>query len=476
VTPEQAQRELAKREKRRSFTAELICHVQQAAMVKSIVETEQRDFCVLAGRQSGKSFGGVMAALLLALSRPKSNIIYVTSTKDTVAKMAFLPAVDMRDTWCLPFKENKSVRSLTCTNGSRVYFMGADSDKTIQRLRGTPNLLAVFIDECGVYSSDQLKAMIETVRPGLRPLAGKLVLLGTPSLAGKIGTWYEATINKAIEQPRFSYLDNDKVPSFAVVEQLIDTELAALGYTRESAYFKREYLAEFAVDLAEKVYQLSDNNLVDSIPMFYQRHATGADLGVSANDALVTLGWNDKSQDVWVSDEETASGQDTIAFALMLERLWLRRKPLTISVDPGALGQKTIKTVQSMFPEIPIEEAKKPPIPIQVRAVNQLLQSGRLKLLRTSRLAAEMAVATWENGIVGSDINEHGKHSDLVPALRYVCLRVLDLLPQPKKPKTELSQEEKIDAELSRQVIVMSDAEGNDTGFMPPGDDYNPFQ
>jgi hypothetical protein len=427
-------------ERQRQFTPGNICHPKQGEMVRALLTGTYRDIEVLAGRQSGKSFGLVLASLLLALSRPGVNVLYVASTRETVAKMAFLPACDMVDKYCLPARTNKSNRSITFRNGSRVYFIGADSDNTIKRLRGTPNLLCVIIDEAGIYAPDALKAMVETVRPGLRPLAGKLVIAGTPSLAGKQGTWYEITCNEAYQHFRFDYRDNDKVPSHAAVEKLIDDELAAMfphlpkEQHRLTAYFLREYMAEFVVDLAEKVYQVGDENLIDAIPPGTTIHLTGGDIGVSANDALVTIGWRPNDPCVYVVEEALASGQDSLAFATMVKDVWERRKPIEVTTDAGGLGAKSIKTVKVLFPTINITEAHKPEVAIQVRAVNTLLQTGRLKILRTSRLAQELAGPTWEDGIVGGKINEHGKHSDLVPALRYAVLAAMQYLPAGPSP------------------------------------------
>ena len=138
----------------------------------------------------------------------------------------------------------------------------------------------------------------------------------------------------------------------------------------------------------------------------------------------------------------------------MANDVFQRLHPITIVVDPGGLGQKTIRTVQSLFRDIPITEALKPPIPIQVRAVNQLLQTGRLKMRRDSQLAAELLRPTWENGIVGTKVDEHGKHSDLVPALRYVCLAVANMLPDLTTPETAEVEAKRLEAEQKAANIA----------------------
>ena len=45
-------------------------------------------------------------------------------------------------------------------------------------------------------------------------------------------------------------------------------------------------------------------NLVDSVPQDCGNHCSAGDIGVSAADTILSLGWNDGSTDVWVVDQE----------------------------------------------------------------------------------------------------------------------------------------------------------------------------
>jgi hypothetical protein len=420
-----------------------VCHAKQAKLVWALVLRKLRNIAALAGRQSGKSHGAALAVCLIAAAIPNVNLVYVTSTYGSCERMAYKPAIAHNRDHGLGGRP--ADMSITFPNGATIYFLGADNDKLIDRLRGIPNLVLVVIDEAGIYDPEKLKTMIEAVRPGLRPMAGTLCVMGTPSRAGEQGTWYDITQNQHFDQNRFDYRDNDRVPSFAAVEQLIDEELQAMGLTRDSAYFKREYLAVFAVDLREKVYQLTSDNLFDELPDEHETYATGGDLGVAANDALVCLGWSRARFGlIDVVDQELASGQDSIACADMVNAHDAKRNPIAIAMDPGGLGQKTILTVQRLYPKVPIREAQKPPIGVQVRYVNDLLQGTRgwrLRIKRGSQLAMELSRPTWVDGIVGGEIDEHGKHSDLIPALRYVAILALPILPQLKAPAMQHANE-----------------------------------
>jgi hypothetical protein len=477
-------------EKQRQFTPDNLCFPEQAALVREIADPNgPRHIVGLWGRQTGKSHGSQMGALLLALAKSSSDcaIVVITSTSDSIKRMAWTPAKRMRDDYCLPVRPLQRPPTMTTNNGCMIYYLGADGDDTIKRLRGIPNLIAVIIDECGTYDSDKLKEIEQTVTPGLRPRAGKIVFLGTPSLQGNQGRWYEITQNPAYSQHRAFYYNNNKVPSASYVEKLIDDELAALfpwltpEQRRQTAYFKREYMCEFVVDLEEKVYKMTDANLVDYIPPC-KYHATGGDLGITDEDALITLGWNDESMDVYVVFEKAVSGQDTLAFGQMALENNEKYRPLAIPTDAGGLGAKVIETVKIMYPDIPIEAAVKPPIPLQVRAVNNLLIPGRLKMLRGSRTAMEMSRPTWPDGKIGDKIDENGPHSNLLPALRYVIIKITPWLPV-TKPLTSLPNPHStayvnklMDEQNERERSELASEEQRGEEYIPSDDDTGGYE
>src|SRR3954471_22503306 len=153
-----------------------VCHRKQAKLVTALVLGPRRNIVALAGRQSGKSFGGsALAPMLCVLAQPGVNAIVVTATDASCEKMAFLPAVELNRTLGLGGKATyaQGDRSMSFPNGSVVYYLGAHNQRTIDRLRGTPNLILCLIDEAGIYASDMLAEMIKAVRPGLRPRRGK---------------------------------------------------------------------------------------------------------------------------------------------------------------------------------------------------------------------------------------------------------------------------------------------------------------
>jgi hypothetical protein len=101
---------------------------------------------------------------------------------------------------------------------------------------------------------------------------------------------------------------------------------------------------------------------------------------------------------------------------------------------------------------VPVSEAVKPPIGVQVRITNAVAQNGRLKIRRGSKLALELTRPTWVGGIVGGEIDEHGKHSDLVPSLRYACIAAQPYLPDVPTPETDEQREARERHELAERA------------------------
>jgi hypothetical protein len=433
VTPAEfrraAERELARRAVMRRaenhVDIERVCHAKQAALVRMLVLRQARNVCALAGRQSGKSHGGALAACLIASGAAGVNLVYVTSTYASCKRMAYLPAVEHNRVHGLGAERNDSEMTLLFPNGTRVYFMGADTDRLIDRLRGIPNLVLVIIDEAGIYGSDKLKTMIEAVRPGLRPMAGALCVMGTPSLAGKHGTWYEITENPHFEHHRFDYRDNDRVPSFAEVERLIDEELAAMALTRESAYFKREYLALFEVDLNESAFRYNREVAgYDGVfPEWLDTFAVGIDPGTRDRTAIQVWGWGSQDHNVYhVYEWCTArnAGTTWAQIGAELGKINARWSPHAWFYDAG--GSKMTLDVFQRDYEIPIiNAARKADLPGQVARFADLLALGRAKIIIGSALEHDLQRAQWDRDarIQGRYVWSSICHPDAADAARY---------------------------------------------------------
>jgi len=421
---EAAKRELDRRARRARFDPIAICHPKQAA----VVADPSRNLVVVAGRQSGKSFVAVLCALLWARSTERCNVVYVSATYASVKKMAWQPLLAINREYALGGHPNYTELSMSFPNGSTIYLLGVDSEKSADKARGIPRLVGAIVDECARYDPDVLRYLLrDVIRPGLRPMAGRIMLAGTPSPLGKVGPLWEARENPAFSHHTWDAYDNTKVGTREQIEKIIEDDLKTELQGREGAWFRREYLAEWVVDEESRVYHFDeDRNTYDQLPNDLNMFACAGDIGVRDADAMAIVGWNDDRPDLYLVEEVIRRGQDALDMGVEVERVWNTFNPIVLAFDGGGGGLKTILTIQHLYPNAPIKAVDKPNVNMQVKALNQLLR--RLKVRRGSRFYEEVRNSEWLHGIVNGRIREYG-HSDIVPAMRYLAVEVLQYLP-----------------------------------------------
>jgi len=419
-----AKLEMHRRARQAKFDPVQICHTKQCAMVLDA----HRNVVVVAGRQSGKSFGAVLRAALVARTLPNVNVVYISATFSSVKKMAWQPLIALNRDYALGGMPHYTDLHLTFPNGSTIYLLGVDSEKAADKARGIPRLGLAVVDECQRYDPDILRYLLrDVIRPGLRPMAGQLLLAGTPSPLGKVGALWEATQNAQFSAHQFDAYDNVKVGTVQQIEQIINDDLAVEQQSRESAWFRREYLAEWVVDEEARVYHFEDDrNTYEDLPDDLNMYACAGDIGVRDADAMPIVGWNDSRPEIYLVEEVIKRGQDALGMSDEVERVWNQYNPIVMAFDGGGGGLKTILTVQHLYPSAPIKAVDKPNVNLQVKALNQLLK--RLKVKRSSRFYEEVRQSEWMNGIVNGKIREYG-HSDVVPAMRYLAVEILQYLP-----------------------------------------------
>jgi hypothetical protein len=205
-------------------------------------------------------------------------------------------------------------------------------------------------------------------------------------------------------------------------------------------------LAEWVVDIRRRVYLFDDDrNVVAAIPDNLTHFALIGDIGVRDADAVAKLGWRDGDPALYLVEELITRGQDTLELAKQTGDAIKACRPLVVAFDGGGLGLKVIMTLRRLFPSQGIRAVTKPPVNLQVKALNNLLAQGRFKCLRSSRFYAEVRNSEWEDGIVNGKIIETG-HSDIVPTMRYAALELTRLLPDAPRTKTaeEIFEEQRI--------------------------------
>lgn len=455
------EREIARRARAagnsaRTFTAALLCHAKQSAFVRAVLEF--RNVTVCAGRQSGKSHAAVAAGIEMCLSRPDVAVLYVAATRASVKRMAWKSALKFNTEHNLGGVPNYTDLSLTFPNGSVLELVGVDTEKAADRIRGIQRLIAAFVDEMSLYRQEVATALLrDSIRPALRPMRGKLVLMGTPGKLGKVGPWWEA-IQRSEHHFEWTVYDTvgiviDGVPvTLEDIEATIQEDLAAEKQTKESAWFRIEYLAIWDVDVSLRAYRFSDEeNVYDELPGGLCHAVSFGDIGVRDEDAFGSLKWGDSDPTMYLVEREIRAGLTTDDEKIILARINEDDRPIEMVIDTGGQGAKTFITVQTAMPHLPLVAARKPEVNIQVKLLNNALEGGWLKVKRGSRFAADVRKATWLNGIVNGKLMEDGiAKSNIVPGVRYGVIHAIPYLPP--RPLIGPAQGEVIDPAVAEMV------------------------
>lgn len=432
-----------------TFTPENVLHAGQIGVFLCTALTA----IICAGRRWGKSVLACFKAFSVALSTPGVTCCLIGATQGSISRIFWRTLREMNRVHALGAVPLKGVEgwSMTLPNGSQVVLLPVDSVEAADKVRGLSNVAFVCVDESQRYRADVLRyLLLDVVKPMFidlraRGIDAQLWLLGTPNHLGKVGTFWEymqrpgAEVfapgfgTRGAERDAFTVYENSKLGTRAQIEAVVDEMLAEAGETRDGAWYQREILARWVVDLARRVYYFDDDanawplDWEESGPPRFSHYAILGDIGVRDADAVGLWGWNDEDPTLVLVRELVARGQDTLALGDQLEPVLGEFAPLLCGFDGGGLGLKVIMTLQKLFPNVPMRAVTKPPVNLQVKAFNQRARRG-LRCSRRSRLYAEVRNSEWKDGIVNGKILEVG-HSDVVPMARYAAVELENLLP-----------------------------------------------
>lgn len=447
VQAESARR--ARRQGGATFTRENVLHAGQRKAVASLVST----LVICAGRRWGKSVCACYKAYEVARATPGVTCCLIGATQGSISRIFWRTLTEMNREHGLGARQLKGVEgwSMTLPNGSQIVLLPVDSVEAADKVRGLSKVALVVVDECQRYKKDVLDyLLLDVIKAMFIDLRAKgdnaqLWLMGTPNPLGKVGTFWEYGQRKGAEVVTGTTFDNEKLGQRQQIEAVVAEMLAEEGQTRESTWYRREILAEWVVDLSHRVYLFDDDrNVCDALPTDLTSYALIGDIGVRDADAVAKVGWRENDPTLYLVEEYIQRGNDTLALGDQVGRAIKECRPLVAAFDGGGLGLKVILTLRKLFPHQPIRAVTKPPVNLQVKALNNRLALG-FKCLRSSRFYAEVRNSEWEDGIVNGKIIETG-HSDIVPAMRYAAIELANLLPNAPRAKTpeELEEERRI--------------------------------
>lgn len=333
------------------------------------------------GRRAGKTYAVCARLTIDALTNPGETIPYVHKTLTSgSAKMGWKTLRQIGQKYKLPLKfRTNPMRTVTYPGGGTVWFVGADKEDQIEKLRGDA-YPAAYIDEAGTYRHKILETLVDDViTPALVEHEGPVVLVGTPSYVAK-GPFYDAVFPaKRSEESvhHWTMLDNPHIPN---AKKEMERTLARKLWDKNHPTFRREYLGEWVFEKKGLVYQgfdtkrnVFDGTLENQAEPNRWRYVLGVDYGFRAPSAFCALAYDTVHRKVRIlrTYEKTRLVHTAVAAEIeKLKQVWDFEKVVVDAAHPELI--EVIHRRGGIF----VEPAKKQEKMAYIEILNDELRSG----------------------------------------------------------------------------------------------------
>ncbi len=451
------------------------CHPKQ----RDYVFDEGRRVSCLVGRGGGKTTGALLRLLRRMIGTVGANCLFVAATRDSAERLVWRDLKAICEKLRLAGTEfSESRLTLTLPNGSRLILTGCDDKRDIQRLRGI-TYHEVVVDETGSIKIDLLdELLIEVIGPRM---IGAISLIGTPGKRLE-GIFYDATRSGSdnhrpwVDRDRPEWADWTKWSSHkwtvmdgaaagvaAMVEFLAiaKIEKANEGWTDSSPRWRREYLGEWAADDTSNVYvfipykedgaawnvwepKLDAHGFAAS-PFDAKDTGYGIGIDVGWKDAFAltvfAFSYTDPRRQLYQVHEINLPRQyaNTIAKMLIGEELSHDRYggvigrigwPDVMVGDFAGSGGALLEELRIVY-GITVTPADKA-LRLKensIELMNSDLYDGRIKVIKGSILAEQLASLQWNVDAWGKRTENKGQANDQVDSALYCREAIQSLLP-----------------------------------------------
>lgn len=450
------------------FNLDEICFPEQLAFIRDPEPFVTSD----CSRRAGKT--EVCALDLLDTAKKRDGVVclYITMTRLNASRIIWPGLKRLNEYFGLGGVANESELSLTFPNGSVIYLSGCKDKSELDKFRGLA-LALVYIDEVQSFRSFIAELVDDVLGPALADYAGKLKLIGTPSLL-KSGFFWEAVNSKAYSHHHWTFWNNPFIAqkSGLTHRQILDRELNRRGVGEGHPSIRREWFGEWVIDTESLVLHYSDDvNHFDVFPQLTD-YVVSVDVGHDDADAIAVIGWHKHFKTAYLIEEEIHTQQGITDLADQIERKIKAYNPLKVVMDTGGLGKKIAAELQSRraLPIVAAEKSRK----IEFLAIlDDALRTGKFMASKRSRFAQDSYIVEWDHDKTTPDkkVVKDDPHSDIVDAVLYGYREALHWLSEPEvksvNPRsrvewakhTQKLMEENLEMQILRQQAEESDAD-----------------
>lgn len=418
---------------------------------------------ICCSRRAGKTHLLVAIMLIECLRKPRMKVMYIGETMELSVSLVDKAANDIIDAAKLKDKRGRRLDWKHLDNGSEIMVRGLSNTKDPDQIRGH-NAKIIVIDEFFHLKSELLDYMQkEVLTPMQMDYADDYMFIcaGTPPrIKGTYGekAWNEWNVPKF----HWTWKDNPHPVNIEARTEFVENALREKGLTWESSFARREYLGEFCYDddllLYPDYYCYDPREAMPDLQV--TRVLFGIDYGVSDNDCLIGVAWNDDEQRGYVFCEEKFNRFDVPEKVSQLEVLCEKvqqRWYQALDFFPGLSKKEANKriwfdaddndqhltdylnmNVSVQYIDEATQERRKLNLGIQnahktdkgfmFDRLNDVFRKGDLLVIKGSKLELEMKSTIRKRGPKGevfNEVDDKAYHPDLLPALRYAMWNVI---------------------------------------------------
>lgn len=415
----------------------------------AVLNDPAKRIVVDAGRRSGKTVVIPRRLIKAADENPQrgeddSLIAYCAPTLKQAKKLMWSRIQMALIRLKRPCKVNNTELELTFPNGCRLWIMGLDNDKDVQKLRGY-NFRLIAIDEAGALNSDTGPMVEEVIEPALSDYGGALLLAGTPKAICS-GYFYDACKGNLSDSGEWSHhhwnITSNKYfpqwvgkPDWQQVAITWLTEFRAKKHWDvDNPTYQREWLGQWVRDADSLVYHFEPTvNIITARPDPKLPTVMGVDLGQT--DPFVCRVWAFDQVAGKVYGVDHSRLQDSIPtfWAQEIKRLQTKWKPMIIVADAGALGKAIVDDLNYQH-GLGIIYAHKEHKGANIEILNGDLRQGNILVY-----PGDPVIAQWES----IEWDEDRKHerpefpNDQADAALYGYMECLHWIRKDAKPSKE---------------------------------------
>ena len=370
--------------------------------------------CIVAGRQTGKTYYMQNDCFMRALNNPKHRMFWVSPIQDQANKvMKDIESMfsNHQDLWDKIIKRyDRKHNEIYLYNGSFIKFRSADSG---DNLRGA-TLDFIYLDEAAYMKLDFIN---EVLLPMVTRTKGRVVMSSTFNGPN----WYFDRYKDGQSKSNWEEIKSIKKTYLDLNDRDVEKTVAGVKKSMTKAQFDQEYLCKPIS--ANALFSNIEESVVPQLNTPYERVYMGMDIGV-AQDYTVMTAMNEHNEIIDIHRfNYKEEGMDYEGFKDRIKSFYLKHddklSACYFEVNNNDLLFDDLTDDERLYKMIPfITSAKtKPEI---IRNLIKQFEDGNIKIPNNENLVKELYdFKSKRNPITGNlqFSNTDGKHDDMVMSL-----------------------------------------------------------